>query len=225
MSEVWEAARKERKATLVWLKDQKVELEKNPAALIGALNEKIALVRQMSNRVRDEVFSAQAIMIALKREKYTADDAYEAALSSALHDTSLLSDIEQKKLPRSQEERERHFRRSFLPAYNDKLEAERHVEEWELYQKMINSIYYSLKDTNDNILTQLSVIKQQYFSGELELDKKAVGLASWLSEDAKELVAGASSRFTEELDLTNEDMEARWDSSPIKQPISQSGRK
>lgn len=188
----WSLALETRQAALTWLRDKKVELDLNPSTKIGSLNQKISTVRNYSNSVRDEIFQAIGIKSSLLREKNQAADAYNDALSAKMQDMRSMTAEQIKALPKTAEEREVFWRSGFKPLYDKKIEAERRVEEWEQFQKMLYTIFYSLRDTANDIQTQLNVIRQQYFSGELKLDKQAVGLMDFLGPSARNLVESTS---------------------------------
>jgi hypothetical protein len=136
---------------------------------------------------------------ALLRESHLAADAYNNKLSEKMQDMRQMTPEQIKALPKTAEEREVFWRQDFKPLHDKKVEAERRVEEWDQFQKMLYTIYYSLRDTANDIQTQLNVIRQQYFSGEIELSPKAAGLMDFLSPAARKLV-GADETPLEVLD-------------------------
>lgn len=185
----WTLANKRRAEVLDWIQNKRVDLDSNPVGKIGGLNAKIALVREYSNQVRDEVFQAMGLKTALLRESHLASDAYNDKLSEKMQDIRQMTPEQIKALPKTAEEREVFWRQGFKPLYDTKVEAERRVEEWDQFQKMLYTIYYSLRDTANDIQTQLNVIRQQYFSGEIELNHKAASIFDFLSPDARKLVS------------------------------------
>ncbi len=200
----WTGAVKLRREALDWLNNEKITLAKNPSEHIGGLNEKLSEVRDRLNKVRDIVFDSQGLLIVLRREAHKASDAYERSLETAILNSRSLSPDAQKSLPKSADERELYYRKDFLELYKLKLEAERRVEEWESFQKMVNTVYYDLKDASKDIITQIQVIKQQYFSGEIKLSKEATALFDFLGEDAQKFIRSTESTDLSGLEFTPE---------------------
>ena len=182
-SNIWDAAKAFRLATNNWVLTAKVSLDQDPTRSIGSLNAKKATVRDLAFKIRDVLFEVKTYHVALRREMHAASDAYEDALAGEMAKTRTEDEV--KKLPKSAEEREKFYRLGFPHIYQAKLETSRRVEEWESHEKSVNLIYYSLKDTEQALDSQLSVIKQQYFSGELKLNKDAASFADFLGDDAK----------------------------------------
>ena len=206
---VWDEALALQSATLANVRDLRVELPANPVGEknIGGLNEKVSQVRSLMNTLRDHIFDSQVYLIALRRESHEAEDEYEDRLSAELERLTTLPEDERKKLPKAVEEREILFRRSCPAEWGAKRTTLRRVEEWELYQKILYTIYYSLRDTNNDIAAQVAIIKQQYFSGEVEVNKTAVGIFDFLSEETKKLFATQESRLAGPVEVEPDSME------------------
>lgn len=193
----WDVAVRLRSDALVWLNSARVDLDRDPTKNIGGLHAKVAEVRQWANKVRDLLFQVQLVTMQLRRESSQANVAYEARLSEAIRHKTDDAVLKQFK---SKEERELFFRQGFQECYDQKVTAEQRLEEYEAFQKAVNLIYYSLSNTRDDVGTQVAVLKQQMFSGEIKPNPelgKFNSLADFLGEGARSLFGG-SGAFTEE---------------------------
>jgi hypothetical protein len=192
-SPAWARALQLRQATIAWLPLAKVELERDPSANIGGLHQKAADVRAHANRVRDVVFEVMAIKMELHREACATALAYEGAMAQA---TIARSDEEAVKRFKTKEEREMVLRQGILPVYQAMVDAENRMEAWELYLKMVNLVYYSLSNTRDDLSTQVAIIKQQMFNGEVKPNgelSKLSSLSELLGAEARQLFENVSS--------------------------------
>lgn len=206
---VWNGALSLQAQTLSNVRDLKVDLPANPVKEknIGGLNGKVSQVRSFMNTVRDYILESQVYLIALRNEAHEAEDDYEDRLAAELQRLTTLPEEDRKRLPKAVEEREILFRRSCPVEWNAKRTTTRRVEEWELYQKILYTIYYSLRDTNNDIAAQVAIIKQQYFSGEVEVSKTAAGIFDFLSDETKKLFATQESGLSGPVEVDPDSME------------------
>lgn len=165
----WQIAEQFRTTTIEWVQKAKVGLDRDPTKNIGGLHAKVAEVRGHANSVRDALFNAMTLQIALRRYAAQTEMEYSAALSQATRDRV---DDELLKKFRSKEEREQFLRTDFMGVYEAQQMAALHLEEWELFVKMLQIVYYSLNDTRRDIETQTAILKQQMFNGEVQPNKE-----------------------------------------------------
>lgn len=174
-NDLWTAALALRDAVMPTLPHAVVELDRDPAANIGGLHIKLADVRAHANKVRDYVFQALLIGSGLRRQAVVAKMAYDAAYSKR---NAELADTPAYKALKTKEERELLVRASLDTEYGQMMECEARVDEWEDFKKALNTIYFSLNGTRDDISTQVQVLKQQMFNGEIKPNKDLEKLGS-----------------------------------------------
>lgn len=199
MSAVWEAAQDFRVATLAWIQTAKVELEKDPTQNIGGLHQKAAEIRSHANKVRDAVFETMAFNMILRREAAQATWAYEQAKATTAKEPATAEALGKLK---TKDEREVALQQLVAAQYQAYVDATNHLEEWDVFLKMVNLVYYSLSNTRDDLQTQVSVIKQQMFNGEVKPNgelSKLSSLSELLGADARNLFAGSFEASTEAL--------------------------
>jgi hypothetical protein len=188
VSKVWPEAEKLRDATLPWLPTAKVELDRDPSNNIGGLHGKAAEIRSQANKVRDVVFGAMAFNMALRRESAAATWAYEQAKTDAL---KVQANIDALAKLKTKDEREAALQQIVATEYKASIDAHSRLEEWDQFLKMVNLVYYSLTHTREDLNTQVSIIKQQMFNGEIKADKHLEKLGSvfdMLGEGARSLL-------------------------------------
>lgn len=161
----WDVASTFQTQQIDTLAKYKVELDRDPTQNVGRLHEKIATVREYSNEVRDVLFRAQTMMRALGREAAAAGEAYNKRIADL--GRSKVDDETYKKM-KSKDERELYLRAECADIYERHRVAEERVEEWDGFIKQINTIYYSLSNTRDDINAQINVLKQQIFKGDIK---------------------------------------------------------
>lgn len=183
----WTAAQLLRDGAMSWLPDVKVELDKDPSRNIGGLHAKAAEIREKANKVRDVVYGSMAINMALRREAAEAAWTYEQARASAAKDPAneaLLSKLKTK------DEREAAVQQIVATQYQSHVDAGNRLEEWDQFLKMVNLIYYSLTHSREDLTTQVNIIKQQMFNGEVKPNEglsKLSSIADLLGAEAKSL--------------------------------------
>ena len=184
----WQAAEKFRDETLSWLPSAKVELDKDPAANIGGLHVKAAEIRSHANRVRDVVFATMGVNMQLKSTASVAEWAYEQAMAAAAKDPVVVESLSKLK---TKDEREGALKQICAAQYQDHVQAEARLQEWDQFLKMVNLVYYSLTNTREDLSLQVSIIKQQMFNGEVKPNQelgKLSSLADLLGADARNLL-------------------------------------
>lgn len=175
MTNVWEAAEQLRDGAMPWLVTAKVELDKDPSANIGGLHAKAAEIRSQANKVRDVVFSAMAVNMVLRRESAAATWAYEQAKAAAAKDPSNAEALAKLK---TKDERETAVQQLVANEYQAHVLLQNRLEEWDQFLKMVNLVYYSLTHTREDLNTQVNIIKQQMFNGEVKPNKELDKLGS-----------------------------------------------
>ena len=191
MSQVWEAAQTFRATTLGWIQTAKVELDKDPTQNIGGLHQKASEIRSHANKVRDAVFETMAFNMILRREAADATWAYDQAKAAAAKDPATSEALAKLK---TKDEREVALQQIVATQYQAHVDAGNHLEEWDVFLKMVNLVYYSLTHTREDLNTQVSVIKQQMFNGEVKPNgelSKLSSLSELLGADARNLFAGS----------------------------------
>lgn len=186
---LWPLAEQTRFDALAWLDQAKVTLDKDPRDNIGSLHAKVAETRDWANRVRDLLFRVMNIGIELRREAGYAEAAYDQAMASAM---MLRADEDAVKKFKSKEEREAVLRQGILEIYQTKVTTSARIAEWEAFTKAVNLIYYSLSNTRDDIGTQVAILKQQMFSGEVQPNPelgKISSLTDLLGDNARTLLS------------------------------------
>lgn len=192
MSAIWTAAESFRDEAMGWLPTAKVELDKDPSSNIGGLHGKAAEIRAQANKVRDVVYHAIAVNMYLRREAAAATWSYEQAKAAAAKDPSNLDALSKLK---TKDERETAVQQIVARQYQEYVDANNRLEEWDQFLKMVNLVYYSLSHTRDDLNTQVSVIKQQMFNGEVKPNEdlsKLSSLSELLGADARQLFSSAS---------------------------------
>jgi hypothetical protein len=198
VSKIWEVAQKLRDEALPWLPAAKVELDRDPSNNIGGLHAKAAEIRSHANKVRDVVFSAMAFNMALRRESAAATWAYEQAKTDAL---KVPTNVEALARFKTKDEREAALQQIVASEYKASVDAHSRLEEWDQFLKMVNLVYYSLTHTREDLNTQVSIIKQQMFNGEVKADKNLEKLGSvfdMLGEGARNLLLTPSPNGNED---------------------------
>lgn len=188
MSAIWTSAETFREQVMTWLPTAKVELDKDPSTNIGGLHGKAAEIRAQANKVRDVVYNAMALNMGLRREAAAATWAYEQAKASAAKDPANIETLAKLK---TKDEREVAVQQIIAKEYQAYVDATNRLEEWDQFLKMVNLVYYSLTHTREDLNTQVSVIKQQMFNGEVKADKGLEKLGSvfdMLGEGARSLL-------------------------------------
>jgi hypothetical protein len=191
MSDVWTAAEQLRDGAMPWLVTAKVELDKDPSSNIGGLHAKAAEIRAQANKVRDVVFSAMAVNMVLRRESAAATWAYEQAKASAAKDP-VNADILAKL--KTKDEREVAVQQIVATEYQSHVLLQNRLDEWDQFLKMVNLVYYSLTHTREDLNTQVNIIKQQMFNGEVKPNKELDKLGSvfdLLGDSARSLLTTA----------------------------------
>ena len=192
MSSSWNLASALKKSTIETLKSAKVELDVDPSKNLGNLSGKISQLRSYSNTTRDALFDAIRIRISLRREFVSATEAYDTKLSRAISE-DIDNDVVRKM--RSADEREKYFRQGFMELFAARNQAQAHLDEWEEFIRLIYVVYNSLRYTKDDILSQISIIKNQILLGELEVSEqagKASGLLEFMSVEGRTLLLGSA---------------------------------
>lgn len=213
MSAIWQAATEMREAIMPSLMEYKVELDKDPSTNIGGLHAKAAEVRSNANTVRDVVFTAMALNMKLRREAADAAWAYEQAKAVAIKDPANLEVLAKLK---TKDEREVAVQQIVAVEYKATVDAQSRLEEWDQFLKMVNLIYYSLSHTREDLNTQVALIKQQMFNGEIKPNKelnKLSSLADLLGADARSLFqsAGVPDETPGPIPVAEGDGEVGWD--------------
>ena len=188
----WAVASALKKATIETLKSAKVELDADPSKNLGNLSAKVSQLRSYSNTTRDALFDAIRIRISLRREFAIATEAYDTKLSQAISE-DIDNDVVKKM--RSADEREKYFRQGFMGLFKSRNQAQAHIDEWEEFIRLIYVVYNSLRYTKDDILSQISIIKNQILLGELEVSEqasKAGGLLDFISVEGRNLLEGVA---------------------------------
>lgn len=191
MSQVWTAADEFRAATLAWIQTAKVELDRDPTQNVGGLHQKAAEVRTHANKVRDAVFETMAFNMLLRREAAETTWVYEQAKAAAAKDPANVDVLAKLK---TKDERETALQQIVATEYQAYIRAGNRLEEWDVFLKMVNLVYYSLTHTREDLNTQVSVIKQQMFNGEVKPNQdlsKLSSLSELLGADARSLFAGS----------------------------------
>ena len=188
----WAVASALKKSIIETLKSSKVELDADPSKNLGNLSGKVAQLRSYSNTTRDALFDAIRIRISLRRDFVAATEAYDTKLSQAISE-DIDNDVVKKM--RSADEREKYFRQGFIELFKTRNQAQAHVEEWEEFIRLIYLVYNSLRYTKDDVLSQISIIKNQILTGELAVSEqagKAGGLMDFISIEGRNLLEGAA---------------------------------
>lgn len=191
MSHLWADAEALRDSTMPWLPTAKVDLDKDPSNNIGGLHAKAAEIRSQANKVRDVVFSAMAFNMGLRREAAASSWAYEQAKAQAVKDPATADILAKLK---TKDEREVAVQQIVADQYKASVDAQSRLEEWDQFLKMVNLVYYSLTHTREDLNTQVALIKQQMFNGEIKPNKelgKLSSLADLLGADARSLFQSA----------------------------------
>lgn len=187
MSAVWQAAERLRDEAMGWVQTAKVELDRDPSSNIGGLHAKAAEIRSQANKVRDVVYGAMAINMALRNESAKATWAYEqakAAAAKAPVNAEALAKLKTK------DEREVAIQQIVAQEYQAYVDTANRLEEWDQFLKMVNLVYYSLTHTREDLNTQVSIIKQQMFNGEVKPNgdlSKLSSLSELLGAEARSL--------------------------------------
>lgn len=189
MSQIWAAGEALRADAMAWLPSAKVELDRDPSANIGGLHAKAAEIRAQANKVRDVVYGAMAINMGLRNESAKATWAYEQAKAAAAKNPANADALAKLK---TKDEREVAIQQIVAQEYRAYVDTANRLEEWDQFLKMVNLVYYSLTHTREDLNTQVSIIKQQMFNGEV----KPNGDLSKLSSLSELLGAEARSLFT-----------------------------
>jgi hypothetical protein len=210
--DTWSAAQGLRDSVVPWLLTAKVDLDKDPSNNIGGLHAKAAEIRSQANKVRDVVFSAMAFNMALRRESAAATWAYEQAKTEAM---KVPANVEQLSRLKTKDERESALQQLVAAEYKASVDAQSHLEEWDQFLKMVNLVYYSLSHTREDLNTQVSIIKQQMFNGEVKPNKDLDKLGSvfdLLGENARNLIQAPvpNGRGEAPLDLPDGSGEVSW---------------
>lgn len=212
MSSVWPSAQALRDEVMPWLPNCKVELVRDPSSNIGGLHAKAAEIRAETNKVRDVVFKVMAFNMALRREASEASWRYEQARNDALkvpHNNEILAKYKTK------DEREAALQQIVAAEYKASIDTKARLEEWEMFLKMVNLVYYSLSNTRDDVNTQVSIIKQQMFNGEIKADaglEKLGSVFDMLGEGARTLLQPPAPDSTEEApQIPGGSGETSWD--------------
>jgi hypothetical protein len=195
----WDVACNTRESCLPWLKNARVELDRDPTKNIGGLHGKLCEVRTHANHVRDALFDAMQIEQVLRREAQRARGRYEGELSRTLR---AKIGSEELKPFKSKEERESYLRQDFADLYTAQEDSAGYVVEWELYVKSINIIYWSLDHTRKEIDAQVNIVRQQMFNGEVKPNaelKQLGALGSMLGAAGREFVAAMTPEDPEAL--------------------------
>lgn len=184
----WERAQELRARISAVLPSMKVELSPNPAANIGGLHQTAAEIRSKSNQVRDALWAVMHINMELRREAADASWAYDQAVADT---TKANVDNQAIKQLKTKEEREMAIRQLVVDKYQTYIDTKTRLEEWDQFVKMVNLVYYSLSHTRDDLNTQVAVIRQQMFNGEIKPNKdlgNLSSLADLLGAEAKKLL-------------------------------------
>ena len=215
MSIVWDEAEKFRDSVLPWLPSSKVELDKDPSTNIGGLHSKASEIRSQANKVRDVVFDAMAFNMMLRREAAAASWAYEQAKAKVVKDPANLETLTKLK---TKDEREVAVQQIAATEYKASIDTQSRLEEWDQFLKMVNLVYYSLTHTREDLNTQVALIKQQMFNGEIKPNKdlgKLSSLADLLGADARSLFQTGGEPEPEEVPsapvVPGGDGEVGWD--------------
>jgi len=186
--DVWAQAQELQQSLMEWLPTAKVELDSDPSTNIGGLHQKAAEIRSQANRVRDAVYAVMAVNMALIQDANAAEWQYEQAMASSAKEPANIEDLTKLK---TKDEREAALQQINLPLYQRYVETKARRDEWDQFLKMTNLVYYSLTHTREDLNTQVSIIKQQMFNGEIRPNKALDKLGSvfdMLGDEAKALL-------------------------------------
>lgn len=207
--DVWGQAQELQQMLMEWLPTAKVELDRDPSANIGSLHQKAAEIRSQANRVRDAVYATMAVNMVLIQDANTAEWQYEQAMAASAKDPTNVEVLAKLK---TKDEREAALQQINLPLYQRYVETKAHRDEWDQFLKMVNLVYYSLTHTREDLNTQVSIIKQQMFNGEIRPNKDLDKLGSvfdMLGDEAKALLRSVHTPDTAPVGNSEE---VSWDS-------------
>lgn len=208
---LWAEACAIRDEAMTWLQSAKVDLPAEPDTNLRLLHQKAATIRTEANKVRDAVYAAMRINMLLRRSLANASWTYEQAKNTASNDPAVKTRLSSYK---TKEERADALQQEVATQYKDYLDAKNHIEEWEQYMKMVNLVYYSLSDTRQDLNTQVSVVKQQMFNGEIKPNgelEKIGSLFDLLGDGAKSLLRTAEAPAGDGSGVPGQSGETTWD--------------
>lgn len=166
--ETWQEFEDQMIDKVEWAKGARVSLEPDQTQNIARLHEKLALARTWHTSIRDVILDAMLMQTEVKKDLLEAEIAFQKYSSNFYLNPP--EDAKYKGL-KTKEERELYMQSNSNGIYEKLLTWKSRLERTEDYIKQLYLVYYSVNGAREDVTTQVSILKQQMYSGEVKPSK------------------------------------------------------